>query len=122
MQKEYITKKTSSLSINVVATEVESLRKVVESTQTVRVYDDNCIGVAGQIGNANIENVEKDALENLALGIAYPCDFTKDVNLSVDARKDIVDEDKFVQVAKSLLARLKKEVPDFLFSNKIQYF
>lgn len=122
MQKEYITKKTSSLSINVVATEVESLRKVVESTQTVRVYDDNCIGVAGQIGNANIENVEKDALENLALGISYPCDFTKDVNLSVDARKDIVDEDKFVQVAKSLLARLKKEVPDFLFSNKIQYF
>ena len=47
MQKEYITKKTSSLSINVVATEVESLRKVVESTQTVRVYDDSCIGVAG---------------------------------------------------------------------------
>lgn len=122
MQKEYITKKTSSLSINVVATEVESLRKVVESTRTVRVFDNDCIGVAGQIGNANAESVENDAIENLALGIAYPCDFTKDVNLSVDARKNIVDEDKFVQVAKSLLAKLKKEVPNFLFSNKIQYF
>lgn len=122
MQKEYITKKTSSLSINVVATEVESLRKVVESTRTVRVFDNDGIGVAGQIGNANAESVENDAIENLALGIAYPCDFTKDVNLSVDARKNIVDEDKFVQVAKSLLAKLKKEVPNFLFSNKIQYF
>lgn len=122
MQKEYINRKTSSLSINVVATEVESLRKVVESTKTVRVYDNNRIGVAGQIGNADVEAVEKSALENLALGIEYPCDLSKDVNISVDTRKNIVDEDKFVQVAKSLLARLKKEVPDYLFSNKIQYF
>lgn len=122
MQKEYINRKTSSLSINVVATEVESLRKVVESTCTVRVYDNGCIGVAGQIGNACASGVENDAVENLALGIAYPCDFAKDVNMNVDARKNIVDEDKFVQVAKSLLAKLRKEVPDFLFSNKIQYF
>ena len=37
MQKEIIKKKTSSLTINVVATKAESLRKVVEDTTTVRV-------------------------------------------------------------------------------------
>ncbi len=121
MEKEYIVNKTSSLSVNVVATEVESLRKVVETTSTVRVYDNGNIGVAGQIGENNIENLEKQAIDNLSLNIDYPCELTENVTKTVDAQKNIVDEKHFVQVAKDLLARLKAEIPDFLFSNKIQY-
>lgn len=122
MQKEYIVKKSSSLSVNVVATQAESLRKVVETTSTVRVYDNGNIGVAGQIGIANEEELESQAVENLALGISYPCDLLQDVKEAKDTRKSIVDEDRFVQVANSLLSRLKDEVSDFLFSNKIQYY
>ena len=121
MEKEYITHKTSSLSINVVATEVESLRKVVETTSTVRAYDNGCIGVAGQIGEDDIAGLEQQAVENLSAGIDYPCELTQNVTKSVDTRKHIVDTDHFVQIARELLAELKKEVPDFLFSNKIQY-
>lgn len=121
MEKEYIVKKTSSLSINVVATEVESLRKVVETTSTVRAYDNGCIGVAGQIGEDNAADLENQAVENLSSGIAYPCELTQNVTKSVDSRKNIVDTNHFVQIARDLLTELKKEVPDFLFSNKIQY-
>lgn len=77
MQKEIIKKKTSSLTINVVATKAESLRKVVEDTTTVRVYENGNIGVAGQVGKADVCEVEKQAIDNLALEIAYPCDLTK---------------------------------------------
>ncbi len=121
MEKEYIVSKTSSLSINVVATEVESLRKVDETTSTVRVYEDGYIGVAGQIGDENIDALEAQAVENLSSKIEYPCQLTQNETKSIDSRKHIVDTEHFVQVARDLLATLKAEVPDFLFSNKIQY-
>ena len=121
MEKEYIVNKTSSLSINVVATEVESLRKVDETTSTVRVYEDGYIGVAGQIGDENIDALESQAVENLSSKIEYPCQLTQNETKNVDSRKHIVDTEHFVKVARDLLATLKAEVPDFLFSNKIQY-
>lgn len=121
MQKEYIVKKTSSLSINVVATEVESLRKVVETTSTVRVYDNGNIGVAGQVGNTDWATLEQQAIDNLSLGIDYPCELTRDTVKEQNTQKDIVDTNRFVQTAKDLLSKLKEEIPDFLFSNKIQY-
>ncbi len=122
MQKEYIVKKTSSLSINVVATEVESLRKVVETTSTVRVYDNGNIGVAGQVGETDWTALEKQAVDNLSLGIDYPCELTQDITIELNTQKNIVNKEHFVQVAKDLLSELKKEIPDFLFSNKIQYY
>lgn len=122
MQKEYIVNKTSSLSINVVATEVESLRKTVETTSTVRVYDNGNIGVAGQVGETDWDSLEKQAIDNLSLNIDYPCELTENVTKEINAQKTIVDKEHFVQVAKDLLYRLKEEVPDFLFSNKIQYY
>lgn len=121
MQKEIIKKKTSSLTINVVATKAESLRKVVEDTTTVRVYENGNIGVAGQVGKADVCDVEKQAIDNLALEIAYPCDLTKNTQKAVDARKNVVDTAHFVKIMQSLLAKLEKEIPSFLFSNKITY-
>lgn len=52
MKKEIIKERTSTLTVNVVATKAESLRKVDEETTTVRVYSDGKIGVAGQVGKA----------------------------------------------------------------------
>lgn len=121
MQKEIIKKKTSSLTINVVATKAESLRKVVEDTTTVRVYENGNIGVAGQVGKADVCDVEKQAIDNLALEIAYPCDLTKNTQKAVDARKNVVDTAHFVKIMQNLLAKLEKEIPSFLFSNKITY-
>ena len=61
MNKEYIYKKSSSLSVNVAASKVESLRKVVETTSTVRIYDNGFIGVAGQIGDCDMKKLEAEA-------------------------------------------------------------
>ena len=73
MNKEYIYKKSSSLSVNVAASKVESLRKVVETTSTVRVYDNGLIGVAGQIGDCDMKKLEAEAIKNLENKIPYPC-------------------------------------------------
>ncbi len=121
MQKEIIRVKSSSLCVNVAACAVDSLRKVVQNTSTVRVYDNGFIGVAGQIGDCDIAELEKEAIANLDNHVAYPCDLTCDQDRHVDDMKDILDTDHYVKVCQSLLARLTKECPDFIFSNKIKY-
>lgn len=104
-----------------VATKAESLRKVDEETTTVRVYSDGKIGVAGQVGKADVASVEKSAQDNLALNIEYPCEFTQNAKKAVDSRKNIVDTARFVKTVQNLLAKLEKAAPTFLFSNKITY-
>ncbi len=121
MQKEILRETTSSLCVNVVANGVESLRKVVNSTSTVRVYEDGYIGIAGQIGECDIAELEKEAIANLDNKVPYPCDLTAGVVKHVDERKDILDEDSFVKLCQSLLKKLTVACPDFLFSNKIKY-
>lgn len=121
MKKEIIKERTSTLTVNVVATKAESLRKVDEETTTVRVYSDGKIGVAGQVGKADVAILEKSAQDNLALNIEYPCEFTQNTKKTVDARKNIVDTARFVKTVQNLLAKLEKAAPTFLFSNKITY-
>ena len=121
MKKEIIKERTSTLTVNVVATKAESLRKVDEETTTVRVYSDGKIGVAGQVGKADVASVEKSAQDNLALNIEYPCEFTQNAKKAVDSRKNIVDTARFVKTVQNLLAKLEKAAPTFLFSNKITY-
>lgn len=122
MNKEYIYKKSSSLSVNVAASKVESLRKVVETTSTVRIYDNGFIGVAGQIGDCDMKKLEAEAIKNLENKIPYPCVPSPVIVRSENTIKNIVDTDNFIDVSKRLLARLEKETPDFLFNNKIQYY
>ncbi len=122
MNKEYIYKKSSSLSVNVAASKVESLRKVVETTSTVRVYDNGFIGVAGQVGDCEMKKLEAEAIKNLENKIPYPCVPSPVIVRSENTIKNIVDTDNFIDVSKRLLARLEKETPDFLFNNKIQYY
>lgn len=109
MNKEYIYKKSSSLSVNVAASKVESLRKVVETTSTVRVYDNGLIGVAGQIGDCDMKKLEAEAIKNLENKIPYPCVPSPVIVRSENTIKNIVDTDNFIDVSKRLLARLEKE-------------
>ncbi len=122
MKKEYVYKKSSSLSVNVSASKVESLRKVVETTSTVRVYEGGFIGVAGQVGDCDIEKLEAVAVKNLDNKIPYPFVPSPPTERHEDTIKNIIDTDKIIDVSKSLLSRLEKETPDFLFNNKIQYY
>lgn len=121
MQKEIIREKTSSLCVNVSASAVDSLRKVVQNTTTVRVYENGFVGIAGQIGEVDLSDLENRAIANLENKVPYPCDLTSNVEKHIDERKDVVDQDSFVKVCQHLLQRLKTECPDFIFSNKIKY-
>lgn len=113
MNKEYIYKKSSSLSVNVAASKVESLRKVVETTSTVRVYDNGFIGVAGQVGDCDMKKLEAEAIKNLENKIPYPCVPSPVIVRSENTIKNIVDTDNSSRFRNAFLQGLKKKRPTF---------
>ena len=119
MKIEKIITKESNRCINVTASKVDSLRINNNLENTVRVYDNGVIGVEGCLGQADFAAMEKAATAKLQQGIPYP--ETHDVILvkSVDTAKHIFDEKEFIPAISALLARLEKENPQFLFSNKV---
>lgn len=119
MKIEKIINKTSSKTLNIVASQVESLRINDDLKKTVRVYDKGNIGVEGRIGNADFSEMEKAATAKLQQGINYPETHDKPLVKSVDASKHIFDEKEYIPQISALLERLTKENPEFLFSNKI---
>lgn len=122
MQKEIIRQKSCQYSVNITANKVDSLRKVVEETTTIRVYENGFVGIAGQLGDVDMNELEKQAIENLENKVPYPCELTENVQKEVDNTKDILNKDEFVKTCQHLVARLSAECPDFLFSNKIKYY
>ncbi len=121
MDKELLINKKSTLSVNIAGNTVESLRKVVETTSTARVYENNLIGIAGQIGSEDLDKLEKTAVENLSNNMPYPCQLNENTVVELDTTKNILDANNFVNICKSLIDKIAKQNPKFLFSNKIQY-
>lgn len=120
MKIEKITLASSDKCINVAAGQVESLRINNDLTNTVRVYDGGNIGVEGKLGNADLDKMVETAKAKLSQGITYPETHSEPRQMHVDTTKHIMDAAEFVPATQRLLARLAKENPQFLFSNKVQ--
>ena len=73
MEKEFLTKTHQSVTLNVTDGKIDSFREQEETTGTVRIYDNGCIGVAGCLGTPDEQALTEKAVEALALGIPYPC-------------------------------------------------
>ena len=73
MEKEFLTKTSRSVTLNVTGGKIDSFREQEETTGTVRVYDNGCIGVAGCLGAPDEAELTEKAAQALKLGIPYPC-------------------------------------------------
>ena len=73
MEKEFLTNTFRTVTLNVTGGRIDSFREQEETTGTVRVYENGCIGVAGCLGTPGEAALEKKAAEALKLGIPYPC-------------------------------------------------
>lgn len=118
MRTEVLKKKVKSVCANVTGGTVDSLRIKSESFSTVRVYDKGRIGVAGKIGKADLSALEKEAKENLSRGIPYPDLPEKPLNKSINAKKDIINDDEFLPYVKDLFKRIADENTDFIINGK----
>jgi len=88
-------------TVRVLNTEVSAVRKKDIVKQAVRVIEDDKIGIAGAIGDCDLETLENQARDNISIGIPYPYTLNepqkegfinKDCSLSHESLKDTVED------------------------------
>ena len=119
MLKEKYIRNVKETSVNIVNSNIESVRVKNDIKTSLRVYKDRVIGVAGAIGKYNDDELEKQAIEGLKQNISYPYDISKDSKENIDKRLEIIKDDELVNEVDELLGCLRRQYPEFIFSNKI---
>ncbi len=119
MEKEFLTNTCRSVTLNVTGGRIDSFREQEETTGTVRVYENGCIGVAGCLGTPDEAALEKKAAEALKLGIPYPCGLEGALEREEVHEEEIFPVPAFMPAMQRFLDRLGEACPRFAFSNKI---
>lgn len=119
MIKEKYINNEKEITINIVQTEIKSIRKKDITKTGLRIYKDGYIGVAGAVGKVDETELEKRAVENLKLQIPYPYEPSTNNVEKVDYRRGVLSDEELVREVEELLTTLRSEFPDFIFSNNI---
>lgn len=118
MIKEIYQLKEIDTTLNVTQSRIDSIRKKNIVKTGCRVYENGYIGVAGTFGEPSDETW-KTAIQNLNLQIPYEYEPSKDCRRIRDLRNPKLTLDDFLEKSELLLAKLREEYPQFIFSNKI---
>lgn len=119
MEKEFLIKTSHSVTLNVTGGKIDSFREQEETTGTVRVYEDGCIGVAGCLGTPDEKALTEKATEALSLNIPYPCKLEGALEKEDLHEEEIIPVPALIPTMQAFLDRLGKACPRFAFSNKI---
>lgn len=119
MEKEFLTNTHYSVTLNVTDGKIDSFREQEETTGTVRVYENGCIGVAGCLGSPDEKALTEKATEALSLGIPYPCMPDGALEQEIIHDEEIIPVAKLIPTMQDFLDRLNEACPRFAFSNKI---
>ncbi|MBU2574131.1 MAG: hypothetical protein KKH28_08665 [Elusimicrobia bacterium] len=117
MINETYTLVKDEVSVKISASAPESLRTKRIKRTGVRVYRDGCIGVSGFMGEDGADEARERAEAALAYKISYPCQPSGKLARSLTiGGKSFTPEALDAEVA-ALLAALRKEFPQFMFSS-----
>lgn len=119
MEKEKLIWQTNEISLNVTAGKIDSYRRTEETKNTVRVYKDGKIGVAGSLGEIDEEALTESAKKALSYGIEYPCKLGNG-QLNADDAREIISPKEFIPKMQHFLDRITKECPNFSISDKLK--
>lgn len=120
MNKEYIVRKSSQITLNITDGKVDSFREIDESNRTVRVYEEGKIGVAGGLGEVDMDKLEAQAIEKLASGIPYNSTLNAGVKKQIINDKPVVEKEKILSVAKRVAKKVATACPRFLVNGKVR--
>lgn len=119
MEKEFLTTNIRSVTLNVTGGKIDSFREKEETTGTVRVYENGCIGIAGSLGITNEDLLTEKAKAALSLEIPYPCLLGGALKKEELHDEEVISVAEFIPTMQSFLNRLEKACPRFAISNKI---
>lgn len=120
MKKEILIEKYDEIALNVSDGKINSYREKEETKNTVRVYENGSIGVAGALGEVDLTELEKQAVKKLGDGIPYVCNLSKGVKREV-MRRPATDKSAVLRTGKRVALKAAKVCPRFLITGKIKY-
>ncbi len=119
MIKEKYIERIKETTINVTQTKIDSIRqKDIEKTG-LRIYKDGYIGYVGTLGKYDEAELEKRAIDGLNNKIPYEYKPEGNFKKEEDFTSEIINKDKLVDEFDELLSIIRKEQPEFYFSNKL---
>lgn len=119
MIKEQYRSTVIDTTLNIVNSQIESVRNKSITKTSLRVYKDRLIGVAGAIGSFSEAELLHEAEEALNKKIEYPAAPSSNQELCHDKRKPIIAPEDLRDEIHTLLENLKERQPHFIFSNKV---
>ncbi len=117
MVKELYQIKERELALNITNGVVDSVRKKNVTKSGCRVYDKGCIGIAGVLGEPTEETWQK-AVNALEAAVPYPYEPTGEL-VRTRTLGTLPEDAEMIAKTEALLAVLKEEYPQFVFSNKV---
>ncbi|MGB0637773.1 MAG: metallopeptidase TldD-related protein [Myxococcota bacterium] len=118
--REIIEAHSSSIKLGVVNSQIASVRTQVENETAVRVYKDDCVGVASAVGDADLEALTQSATDALIFEIPYPVAPESDRVLSTRHEGTERNVSGLVSVAEEVLDALRTDFPNFVFSHGVE--
>lgn len=119
MVKELYQTTLREVSLNVTSGEIDSLRKKNITKSGCRVYDGGHVGIAGTLGQPT-EETWKHARANLSRKLSCPWGPETGKTRQVSLGKSM-DAEAFLARAEKLMATLRQDFPQFVFSNKLNW-
>ncbi|OIQ16481.1 MAG: hypothetical protein BM556_15175 [Bacteriovorax sp. MedPE-SWde] len=120
MIEEYKKEKSTNLTINVQADEINEIREVTLEKNSTRIFKDGKIFSANYLGKVENDDLKKNALENTYGSLEFDYSLNDSVVNQSSFGKKLRDLD-VVDLTKDLLSHFQKNLPDFIYSGKVDY-
>jgi PmbA protein len=120
MIEEYKKLKTKNLTINVQANEINEIREKTLEKNSTRIFNEGKIYSSNFLGSVDRETLKNNALENSYGALDYDYELNSDVSKDETYGRALSDS-QVVELTKDLVDHFQKELPDFIYSGKIDY-
>ena len=116
--KEIFTSNYQEMSLSIVSSEIKAIRRNNITYTGCRLYKDGKIGVAGSIGNIDINELFAKAERKLKFQIDYPVEPTKNVENHYKNESCKITDKEFYNEIEKIIKEIVRLHPDFVISNK----
>jgi PmbA protein len=112
--------KEKKVGLTVTNGEISAVLRSNTQKTGIRIYDNDCIGIAGAIGAYDDGELTQRAKKMLDFKVPYDASPTENARREVDLSGELgVSDTEFVETSRKLLRVLNEKYPKFMFSNKI---
>lgn len=120
MIREKYSIQQNETSLSIVQGKVAAVRSKDIKKTAIRIYDDGKIAVAGAYGNVDEDALTRQAREGLELNIPYPLEPEKNKSEKRRGAEELA-ESQLLEEAEAVLAQMRQDQPDYIYSNKINF-